>query len=124
MPNHTSQPRSRINPNIKNFIGVSDSSIQEISKLFNTAVHRESYYLSANKPTFRINYRSRKGNIAIILWPAIDRVDVHCGPHSWIAKNIITTKILSEIEVIFRMSNGGLLFISIDGEIMMVNGSK
>ncbi len=105
------------------FADVSREAAEAVAALLEVPLQVEPYCEAAAEPIFRIDYRSARGNIALVLWPARGRVDARCGPHTWIAKGIASTEVLDGIEVIFRMTAGGLLFVTLEGAILMVGGA-
>jgi len=121
MPN-TDGPDARPS-RVTRFEGVSHEAAQAVASLLGAPLTVEPYCESADQPVFRIDHRSEQGNITLVVWPALARVDVRCGPHTWVAKEVSATEILDDVEAIFRMDAGGLLFVTTDGSVLMVSGT-
>ena len=60
------------------------------------------------------------GNVRLLCWPGLDRVDVTCGAHAWIAKQIAETEIIDGLEVIFRTREGATLLVACTGDVLLV----
>ena len=71
-------------------------------------------------PIWSVARRSENGNLRLLLWPQLARVDLTCGPHSWIARGIQRTELIQDLEVIFRFGENGLLTIAPSGHAVMV----
>ena len=71
-------------------------------------------------PIWAVEHRSENGNLRLLLWPQIARVDVTCGPHTWIARGIRETEIINDVEVIFRFQSDGMLTVAPSGHVVMV----
>ena len=122
MPNPKHPPRTCVRPTTRRFDGVSHEAARAVAGLLGAPLQLEPYCESATEPVFHIDHRSEQGNLRIVLWPALARVDVRCGPHTWVAKGIGHTDVLDGVEAIFRMTAGGLLFLTVDGAVLMVSG--
>lgn len=67
-----------------------------------------------------ITHRSQHGNLQLLVWPKIGRVDLNCGPHNWIASDVRSTELISGLEVIFQFGGNGLLIIAVSGHATMI----
>lgn len=122
MPAHADASGTRPRRTIR-FDGLSREAAEAVAALLGAPLRVEPYCEAAAEPVYRIDYRSPRGNITLVLWPAPARVDVRCGPHTWVAKGVASTEVLDGVEAIFRMSAGGLLFVTVEGAILMVGGA-
>ncbi|MCY3886378.1 MAG: hypothetical protein OXG19_01530 [Chloroflexi bacterium] len=121
MPARADEPGARPRRATR-FAGLSREAAEAVAALLGAPLRVEPYCEAAAEPVYRIDYRSPRGNITLVLWPAYARVDARCGPHTWVAKGVASTEVLDGIEVIFRMHAGGLLFVTVEGAIFMVGG--
>ena len=108
----------------RRFAGLPDEAAHAIAAFFGSELRVEPYCESADSPVYRLKHRSPSGTVEVVLWPRLARADVRCGPHTWVAKEITATEIVEGIEVIFRPRAGGLLFVTLAGEVLMVSGGQ
>ena len=106
------------------FAGIPDEAVRAIAALFQTEATLEPYCESVDKPIYRVTHRAETGTLTLVLWPALDRVDVACGPHRWVAKAIETTEVYDGLEALFRLRDGGLLFVALKGDVLLVTGRR
>ncbi len=122
MPARADEPGARPRRATR-FAGLSHEAAEAVAALLGAPLRVEPYCEAVAEPVYRIDYRSPRGNITLVLWPAYARVDARCGPHTWVAKGVASTEVLDGVEVIFRISAGGLLFVTVEGAILMVGGA-
>ena len=90
------------------FTGLPDTAVAEIAALFGAEAQLQLADHPTSGPLWRIEHRSENGNLRLLLWPAIARVDVTCGPHTWIARGVSETHVLAGIEAIFHFGTNRL----------------
>ncbi|HJN91097.1 MAG TPA: hypothetical protein QGF05_00045 [Dehalococcoidia bacterium] len=106
------------------FDGVSADAAQAVAALFGVEVLTEPYAPADGESVFAIEHRGEPGNLRLVLWPPLARVDAHCGPHTWVAKGIIETEVIDGLEAIFRTADGATLFAALAGDVLMVTGGS
>ena len=104
------------------FAGLPAESVPAIAALFGATPREEPYAPSPAEPVYAIEHRGEPGNLQLVLWPSLGRVDVACGPHSWIGRDVVETEIIPDLEVIFRLRDRGLLAVAVSGQVLMVSG--
>ena len=117
-----SDPAPAVSP--QRFAGISDEAVRAIAALFQTEATLEPYCESIDKPIYLVTHRAETGTLTLVLWPALARVDVACGPHRWVAKAIETTEVYDGLEALFRLRDGGLLFVALKGDVLLVTGRR
>ncbi len=105
----------------KIFPALSEEVAQAVAALFEVEMRVEPYEPAEGEPVYAIDHRGPIGNVRLLLWPSLARVDVHCGPHSWIAKQVVECEVIDGLEVIFRTASGGMLFAAVTGDVLMVS---
>ena len=108
----------------ESFDGVSTEAVQAVAALFGVEASTEPYEPAEGEPVFAIEHRGEPGNLRLVLWPSLARVDAHCGPHTWVAKGIVETEVIDGLEVIFRTADGATLFAALAGDVLMVTGGE
>lgn len=105
------------------FESLDAGAIEAIAGLFETEPRIEPYTPDGT-PVYRIDLHGRGDGVRLILWPALNRVDVSsAGDHSWVLKNIGEVEVIDQVEVVFRPATGeGYLFVSVNGFVNMVMG--
>ena len=116
-------PRSPPSPP-QRFAGIPPEAVRAIAALFQTEATLEPYCESIDKPIYRVTHRAETGTLTLVLWPALARVDVACGPHRWVAKAIEATEVYDGLEALFRLRDGGLLFVALKGDVLLVSGRR
>ena len=101
MPARADEPGARPRRTTR-FAGLPREAAEAAAALLGAPLRIEPYCEAAAEPVYR--------------------VDARCGPHTWVAKGVASTEVLDGIEVIFRMHAGGLLFVTVEGAILMVGG--
>lgn len=102
------------------FQGVTLDAVNEIAKLFETSAARQPYELpNDTQGIWQVNYRSHSGNIRILLWPAINRVDVAVGPHMWVVKGVTRLVTIDELELIAHFGQDGVLTVARTGQVIL-----
>jgi hypothetical protein len=104
------------------FTGLTEPAVRAIAALFDVEVLTEPYEPAEGEAVFAIEHRGEPGNLRLVLWPTLARVDAHCGPHTWVAKAIIETEVIDGLEVIFRTASGATMFAALTGDVMLVTG--
>ncbi len=99
--------------------GLPAGAVPAIAALFGVEARLQQDGQPRVGPIWSIEHRSENGNLRLLLWPQLARVDVTCGPHSWIARAITKTEVLPGIEVIFRLQSDGLLTVAPTGHVVM-----
>lgn len=107
----------------RRYSGLPEEAVEGIAALFQSAVTREPYSPGGNAPVYAIGHRSETGTLRLLCWPSLCRVDVTCGPHAWVVKSIVETEVIPGVEVVFRMAAGGMLFVGVHGDVLMVSGA-
>ena len=102
------------------FSGLPVTAVAEIAALFGAEAQLQLADHPTSGPLWRIEHRSENGNLRLLLWPAIARVDVTCGPHTWIARGVSETHVLEGIEAIFHFGTNGLLTVAPTGHATMI----
>jgi len=108
----------------ESFAGVNAEAVRAVAALFGVEVLTEPYEPADGEPVFAIEHRGEPGNLRLVMWPSLARVDAHCGPHTWVAKGIVETEVIDGLEVIFRTADGAMLFAALTGDVLMVTGGE
>jgi hypothetical protein len=114
-------PGSTGRPVSTQFEGLPLDAVRHTAALFGTTPTIEPYAISPEEPVYAIAHRSDTATLRIVCWPALQRVDVRAGPHYWVAKSIVQTTVIDGIEVMFRTAAGAILFVAVNGDVMMVS---
>lgn len=101
--------------------GLPEDAVPEIAALFGTEPQLQQAGRADIGPIWRVERRSENGNLRLLLWPQLARVDVTCGPHSWIVRGVRRTELLHGLEVIFHFGANGLLTVAPSGHAVMVS---
>lgn len=108
------------------FDRISPDAIDAIASLFDTNPLRQPFQLPASNDhhdadlgVWAIHYRSESGNLKLLLWPALDRIDVAVGPHMWIVTGVHQLEVIDDLEVIARFGYGGTLTVALNGQIVL-----
>ncbi len=104
------------------FDGLPKDAVDAIARLFNVSAAVEPYEPAPHQPVYAIHYRSPSGTLRLVCWPSLARLDLTCGPHAWIVKGIVETEVIDGLEAIVRSADGGMLFVALNGDVMMVGG--
>ena len=107
------EPRTR-------YGGLPNAAVHHIATLFGTEAQVEPYTPEEGTKVYALRFRGPSGSLRLLCWPSLQRVDVTCGPHTWIARSIRETEIIDGLEVIFRFKGGGTLFVALTGDVLMV----
>ena len=101
--------------------GLPEAAIRGIAALFGAEPQLQQQRRAGIGPIWRVERRSENGNLRLLLWPQIARVDVTCGPHSWIVRGVRRTELLPGLEAIFHFGANGLLTVAPTGHVVMVS---
>ncbi len=106
------------------FEGVTPAAINAAAALFNCEAERQPYDLpNDDQGVWAVSYRAESGNIRMILWPAINRVDVAVGPHMWVVKGVQEVEVINDLEVIVRFGQDGVITIALNGQVVLTTTS-
>ena len=103
--------------------GVSEETARAAAALFDCELTQEPYRANG-EPVWALNHRSESGNLRIVFWPSLSRLDVVCGPHMWVAHGITELEVVSALELIARFGEGGILTVARGGQVMMVGAGR
>lgn len=109
-------------PHRQRFEGVSEEAARAVADLIGAELTTEPYEPGEGETVYALEQRGPIGNLRLVLWPSLSRVDAYVGPHSWIAKSVVETEVIDGLEAIFRMEAGGMLFVALTGDVMLVAG--
>lgn len=102
------------------FAGVSYEAVSAVGELFDCPPERQPYDLpDDDQGVWSTNYRSESGNIRILFWPSIDRIDVTVGPHMWVVKGVREVEVIEELELIARFGEDGVLTVARNGQVVL-----
>ncbi len=102
------------------FAGVSMDAVQSIAVLFETEAERQPFDLPGDEiGTWLITYRAESGNVRVLLWPAIDRIDISVGPHMWVVKGIREIEVIDGLEFIAKFGQDGLITVARSGHVIL-----
>ncbi len=106
------------------FTGLPPEAIGAIADLFATEPQRQLFELPNDREgVWQLQHRSESGNIRLLLWPAIDRIDVAVGPHMWVVKGVREVELIEDLELIARFGPGpvpcGVLTVALNGRIVL-----
>ena len=102
------------------FEGVTSAAITAAAALFNCEAERQTYDLpNDDQGVWAVNHRAETGNIRMILWPAINRIDVAVGPHMWVVKGVREVEVINDLEVIARFGQDGVITIALNGQVVL-----
>ncbi len=103
------------------FSGVTLDGVQAVASLFGVPAERQAYAPPDDSDgVWAVHHRGEPGNLRVLLWPSLNRIDVTCGPHMWIARGVDELEILEDVELIARFGDGGVLTAAVSGQVMMV----
>ena len=102
------------------FAGVTVEAVGAIGELFDCPPEREPYNLpNDDQGVWSAHYRSESGNIRVLLWPSIGRIDVTVGPHMWVVKDVREVEVIDELELIARFGEDGVLAVALNGQVVL-----
>ena len=102
------------------FSEVSDEAINAVGELFSSSPERQPYDLpDDDQGVWSVSYRSESGNIRVLLWPAIGRIDVAVGPHMWVVKGVREVEVIEDLELIARFGEDGVLTVALTGQVVL-----
>ena len=107
------------------FAGLSTEAVDAIGDLFRCPPERQPYDLpNDNQGVWAVNHRSESGNIRLLLWPAVNRIDVTVGPHMWVVKGVREIETIEELELIARFGQDGVLTVARTGQVVLTTTSN
>ena len=102
------------------FEGVDQAGIDAVATLFQTSPERQPWNLPNDTlGVWSVQHRSESGNVRLLLWPAINRLDVMVGPHMWVVKGIEELEVIDELELIARFGANGVISVALNGQIVL-----
>lgn len=108
----------------ESFGGVTADAISAIAALFDSDAEQQEFALPNDEQgVWQVHYRAETGNIRVLLWPAIDRIDVTVGPHMWVVKGVREIEVIQDLEFIARFSNDGVLTVARNGQVVLTTAS-
>ncbi len=107
------------------FDGVTSEAIDAVAVLFGCEAERQPYSLpNDDQGVWAVNYRAESGNIRMVLWPAINRIDITVGPHMWVVKGIREVEVIDNLEVIARFGQDGVLTVALNGQVVLTTSAE
>ena len=106
----------------QSFDGVSMDAVRAVAELFGRSAERQPFDLPGDTDAvgvWQVIHRSESGNIRVLMWPAIDRIDVAVGPHMWVVKGIREVEVLDGLEVVARFGDRGVLTVALGGQVVL-----
>ena len=104
----------------RQFTGISAEAVGAIGELFDCPPERQPYELpNDDQGVWSAHYRSESGNIRVLLWPSIDRIDVTVGPHMWVVKDVREVEVIDGLELIARFGEDGVLAVALSGQVVL-----
>jgi hypothetical protein len=102
------------------FDGLTAAAISKIAELFGAEAQRQPFDLpNDSKGVWGVHHRSESGNIRVLLWPAINRIDVAVGPHMWVVKGVSELEVIEDLEFIARFGTDGVLTVALSGQVVL-----
>ena len=106
------------------FDGVTSGAIDAVAVLFGCEAERQLYSLpNDDQGVWAVNYRAESGNIRMVLWPTINRIDITVGPHMWVVKGVREVEVIDNLEVIARFGQDGVLTVALNGQVVLTTTS-
>lgn len=97
-------------------------AVEAVATLFGTEPVRQDWSLpDDNIGVWEVLYRAETGNIRILLWPAIARIDVTVGPHMWVVKGVREVEVIDDLECIARFGDDGVLTVARNGQVILTS---
>ncbi len=97
-------------------------AVEAVAELFGAEPVRQEWNLPDDSVgVWEVLYRAETGNIRILLWPAIDRIDVTVGPHMWVVKGVREVEVIDELECIARFGEDGTLTVARSGHVVLTS---
>ena len=111
------------------FAGITRDAISAIADLFGTEPQRQPFELPDDREgVWQVLHRSESGNIRMLLWPSIDRIDVAVGPHMWVVKGVREVEVIESLELIARFGSSnapeGMLTVARSGQIVLTTPAQ
>ena len=104
----------------ESFQGVTGDAISAIAALFDSDAEQQEFALpNDDQGVWQVHYRAETGNIRVLLWPAIDRIDVAVGPHMWVVKGVRQIEVIHDLEFIARFPGDGVLTVARNGQVVL-----
>ena len=108
----------------ESFDGVTADAISAIAALFDTDAEQQEFSLPNDEQgVWQVHYRAETGNIRVLLWPAINRIDVTVGPHMWVVTGVNKIEVIENLEFIARFPNNGVLTVARNGQVVLTTTS-
>lgn len=109
----------------ESFNGVTADAISAIAELFDRKAEQQEFSLpNDDQGVWQVHHRAETGNIRVLLWPAIDRIDVTVGPHMWVVKGVRQIEVIEDLEFIARFPNDGVLTVALNGQVVLTTASR
>ena len=106
------------------FEGITSEAISAIAALFETEAQRQPFELpDDDEGVWEVQYRAESGNIRVLLWPSIGRIDVTVGPHMWVVKGVREVEVIEGLELIARFGEDGVLTVALSGQVVLTTAS-
>ena len=106
------------------FEGVTIEAVQAVAELFSYPPERQLYELPGDDlGVWAVQYRSESGNIRVLLWLAVNRIDVSVGPHMWVVKGVREVEVIDGLEFIARFGERGVLTVALGGQVVLTTPS-
>ena len=107
------------------FEGVTADAISAVAALFHTEPARQPFDLpNDDQGVWEVQHRAETGNIRVLLWPAINRIDVTVGPHMWVVKGVRELEVITDLEFIARFNQDGVLTVARNGQVVLTTSSQ
>ena len=107
------------------FDRVTSGAIDAVAVLFGCEAERQLYSLpNDDQGVWAVNYRAESGNIRMVLWPTINRIDITVGPHMWVVKGVREVEVIDNLEVIARFGQDGVLTVALNGQVVLTTTSR
>ena len=102
------------------FAGVSMEAVSAVGELFGSEAVRQEFALPEDDlGVWEVTHRAEHGNVRVLLWPSIDRVDVSVGPHVCVVKGIEELEVIEGLEVVVRYGGNGVLSLAWSGQVVV-----
>ena len=106
------------------FEGVTSDAVNAVAALFCGEAARQPFDLPGDdQGVWEVHYRAETGNIRVLLWPSIDRIDITVGPHMWVVKGVREVEVIDNLEMIARFGEDGVLTVALNGQVVLTTTS-
>ena len=100
------------------------AAVEAVAELCGVEAVRQEFSLPDDDwGVWEVVHRTESGNVRVLLWPSIARIDVAVGPHLWVVRGVREVEVIEGLEWITRFGADGVLTAALNGQIALTTPS-